>query len=306
MPPAPPLAPPPPLPVVSPPLTPPGVIPPGTRYGAEAACPGEGAAFGPTGPDLHPPSQGAERELADALAGGGDVRKLAEKGEERRLRIGTVEVDLDARQVRVPGRFCLDTGILEYLAVGPRGKAYESVFVLNARGLHLQLGLVLVGLEPFPAEKVIEALARRAEPTPEARGKAPAVVVPQSARLQIRVETPDTPDTPGAGLRPLASFLTDRATGRPPADGYLQWFFSGSTIQEGRLVADYYEQYVALWPDPVAVVNALEALPNPYRSAAGLEVRKASGLVKGTRVVLVFEPVGKPGANGRPEDVTQK
>jgi hypothetical protein len=46
--------------------------------------------------------------------------------------------------------FCVTDGEVEYLAVTPKGKLHETLFVLEAEAKDLQLGLILLGLKEKP------------------------------------------------------------------------------------------------------------------------------------------------------------
>jgi len=76
----------------------------------------------------------------------------------------------------------------------------------------------------------------------------------------------------GRGVEPIHAYLLDRATNRSPLSDALRFVFTGSQIHDGRVSADDTEQYVALWPDPTALLNATLPPPNPYRSEAGLAI----------------------------------
>src|SRR5262245_45357646 len=72
----------------------------------------------------------------------------AEKISDNVIRIGKVIVDLKARTVTCAAKINMQRGAVEYLAVGTRGKLHEIVLEVDARPLHIQLGLILLGLEP--------------------------------------------------------------------------------------------------------------------------------------------------------------
>ena len=75
--------------------------------------------------------------------------------------MGKALVDTRARTVTCPGRINMDEGAIEYLAVAPRGKTHESLLLIDARPLHLQLALLLLGLEP---KNVLERQGDKATP----------------------------------------------------------------------------------------------------------------------------------------------
>ena len=72
----------------------------------------------------------------------------AEKISDNVYRIGRVIVDLKERTVTCPAKINMQHGLVEYFAVATRGKLHESVLEVDARPLHIQLGLILLGMEP--------------------------------------------------------------------------------------------------------------------------------------------------------------
>lgn len=71
-----------------------------------------------------------------------------EKITDNLYRLGTLLIDMKAHTLTCPGEINMDSGDVEYLAVTPMGKTYESLLRLNVRPLYLQVGLLLLGLEP--------------------------------------------------------------------------------------------------------------------------------------------------------------
>jgi hypothetical protein len=72
----------------------------------------------------------------------------AEKITENVYRIGQVVLDTKARTVTCDGQVNMRKGMIEYLAVTPDGKRHESALVLELSPVHLQVALLLLGLEP--------------------------------------------------------------------------------------------------------------------------------------------------------------
>ena len=73
---------------------------------------------------------------------------VVERITDRVFRVGTAIVDTSARTVTCPGEINMDAGAVEYLAVAPGGKLHESLLRVDTRPLHLQVALLLLGLEP--------------------------------------------------------------------------------------------------------------------------------------------------------------
>ena len=61
-------------------------------------------------------------------------------------KIGNIFLDVENRQVQFPGKVNMEKGIIELLACAPGGKMHESVLVMDIVPYHLQVSLLLLGL----------------------------------------------------------------------------------------------------------------------------------------------------------------
>jgi hypothetical protein len=157
----------------------------------------------------------------------------AEKIGEDRYRIGKVTVDLTAKTVTCGGKVNMSKGVIEYLAVAPRGKLHESILLLNARPLHLQLGLILLGLEP-------KGGLRYQGDTQTPLGSPVDVFVSwQRQGKPVRVHAEDV--------------VWDVVKKRPM--DRKAWVFSGSLVDKNGFVADRELSLIATYRDPAAIVN---------------------------------------------------
>ena len=159
-----------------------------------------------------------------------------EKLGEGLVRVGKVCVDMSKRRLEAPGKINLASGILEYLAVGEGGKRHESLLWLDVRPLHFQVGLILLGLH-------------------EGDG---------SVRLWLRV---------GGEVRPVEQFVWDRE--KKAEMPIAPWKFVGSTVHDGRFIADDTKSLVATVPDPSAILWTTVERGIPYRGELGFEVHTA-------------------------------
>src|SRR5207253_204122 len=82
------------------------------------------------------------------VAGGVSSSPPVERLTDNLYRVGKVLIDTKARTVVCRGTVNMDAGPIEYLAVAPNGKTHESLLLLEVRPLHLQVALLLLGLEP--------------------------------------------------------------------------------------------------------------------------------------------------------------
>lgn len=213
---------------------------------------------------------------ADGPAGAGrgapGLPPDAERLSEDRYRLGKVIVDLGRHEVSCPGKVNMRRGAVEYLAVAHQGKRHESVLVLDVRPLHLQLGLILLGMEPGGG-------IRRQGDTQ----------APSGSPVRLRVEWSRGGRKVAA---PASELAWDQNSRRPMPDG--AWVFTGSATDADGFVADRERSLVALFRDPAAIVN------NSLPEGADDTVYKVNERIippLGTPVTLVASP-GEPAVPG--------
>lgn len=208
--------------------------------------------------------------------------------------------DRNLARIAVDGSVCLEDGILEYVAVIPGGKEYESFLRLNCRPMHLQQVMLMAGYEigepdeaargDYAGESKRDADAPPAA-TPPKGYWSKSVGTPNQVAIEIEVQ-----DEAGVWNRkPIETFLIDRETGQPPKQ--LRWVFTGSYFVEGSadqpgfFAADRAQSVIALWYDPTCLLNLSGDVGNPYRGDdAGLEVGRAGRLQRDTPVRLILRP----------------
>ncbi|HOW70260.1 MAG TPA: YdjY domain-containing protein [Phycisphaerae bacterium] len=206
------------------------------------------------------------------------------------------------REILLDGRICIESGILEYLAVSRGGKTYESLFELDCQPRHLHAGLLIAGytagtLAPeFQGDFAPQATASRPEgaptiPEPPDGALGKGGNPPSYLAIEVELKQAD-----GSWRRqPLEKLLVNRGTGKPP--GRLRWAFTGSFFRrdentgEEYFIADVEKSLAAFWFDPTALINLAADMGNPYRSEdGGLEVAKTDRPLQGTPVRLVLRP----------------
>ena len=175
-----------------------------------------------------------------------------------------LRVQSEEKIVTADGRIALTNGILEFLAVEPGGRDYESLLTLTCRPSALKFALLLVGL-------------------PE--GATNGAVL----RLDIEWETGGK-----TNRRPVEALVLDRRTGKSPAG--LPFVFSGSFFGPDLsgtnqiFQADLEQAHIALWWQPAALINLRGAAGNPYRGDdEGFEVNPQLVPRVGTPVKLLFQ-----------------
>ena len=149
-------------------------------------------------------------------------------------RIGRLHLNKTTRQVIIPGLVNMNKGLVEYLAVAPGGKTHESVLLLDAKPLHVQTALLLLGLDygnnlafqgdtTAPAGDSVSVDVRWVSATGD------TVTMPATALLTNLHDSTDIPATP--------------------------WVFTGSDIWNGKLLADVEGSIAATYSDPAAILN---------------------------------------------------
>jgi hypothetical protein len=180
-------------------------------------------------------------------------------------RVGSALVDTQARTVTCRGEIGMDSGSVEYLAVTPRGKTYESLLRVTVRPIHLQVALLLLGLEPK------NVLTRQGDKT-----------TPQGAPVELLVRWRDA-----AGNQKEAR--AEDLLARDPHNrsmAHHPWVFTGSRILKEGFEADIAGSLVAIWHDPAAILdNPLEGGDNAWI------VNSASVPKRGTAIELVVRAV---------------
>jgi hypothetical protein len=186
-----------------------------------------------------------------------------EKITETTYRVGAALVDTRSRTVTCPGVVNMDAGTVEYLAVAPHGKLHESVLRLDVRPIHLQVALLLLGIEPK------NVLKYQGDPH-----------APEGAPLEIRVKWRDAAGTDQEAA--ASDLLGVLRTGSGPCS----WVFTGSRILRAGFEGDISQSLIAVWHDPAALIdNRAEAGAwNAYI------VRKGHVPKRGTPIQLVIHP----------------
>ena len=186
---------------------------------------------------------------------------------ENLYRVGKAVVDTQARTVTCPGQINMDTGAIEYLAVAPRGKTHESLLLVDVRPLHLQLALLLLGLEP---KNVLSKQGERA--------------TPQGAPVEIYVRWRDA-----KGSRHderAETLVAEMPSGRPMPPH--KWVFTGSRILPQGFEADLQKSLVAVWHDPSALLD--NPLPGGANNAYVVNAKRVPR--QGTPVEVIFKAIG--------------
>jgi len=153
--------------------------------------------------------------------------------EENLYRIGRVTVDTEQREATVRGWINMNTGVIEYLACSAGGKLHESLLVLDVKPIHLQVALILLGLESE------SSLERQSELNP-----------PKGDPVEIWVQWEEGKES--KRVRAEKMVLDHRKKG--PMQN-IQWIYTGSVVYQGRFIAEIERSLIATYHDPAAIIN---------------------------------------------------
>lgn len=199
----------------------------------------------------------------------------AEKIGDDLYRIGRLTVDLKSKAAACAGKINMRRGPVEYLAVAPGGKLHESVLALDVRPLHLQVGLILLGLEPKGG------IFRQGDTR-----------VPQGSPVEIHVSWQSGSRTVRVRGEELVWDIPKKRPMEPRP-----WVFSGSLVRDGIFLADEERSLVAVYRDPAAIIN------NVLPTGADDTVYKVNERIVpayGTPVTFTVTPAAEPGLRGAP------
>jgi hypothetical protein len=109
--------------------------------------------------------------------------------------VGRIKVDLAKGRAELPAKVAASAEMpLEYIAVAPSGKAYESLLTIDTSSIELRLALSLLGYEGT---------------MPDKEGTAPAATAEDSVMLAAIV---------GGKERPISAYMIDKKSKKPPKD----------------------------------------------------------------------------------------
>lgn len=205
-----------------------------------------------------PPSPHPAREMPEISKTAPDIYKL-----------GTVEVDARKRLLTVPAKVNMQSGLVELLASTTTGKLHESVLVVDVDPLYLQLGLLLLGLEPGGNPS---SLAE----DPQRPGDMMDIWVEWKLKEQPKVKK--------RAEELILDLRNDAPMQRTP------WVFLGSRVYKGRFLARELGSLITTYHDSTAIVE--NPLPSS-RDDTLYEANPDTVPPVGTPVTLIISPVAK-------------
>lgn len=157
-----------------------------------------------------------------------------------RFSLGMAQITKAARSVSLPAVVNMDKGALEYLLVRTGGKTHESLLRTDVQPTEVQLAMLLLG-----AEGTDRPLSRQGDPD-QPTGN--AVDVSVSYLRDGRMVTVHPSD-----------WILKKPEGASATPTDLAWVFTGSTIQNGRFLAQHEGSMIAIYHDPAALIDNTSA-----------------------------------------------
>jgi hypothetical protein len=152
--------------------------------------------------------------------------------------MGDIQIHKDTRSLVFPARVNMDRGLLEYMIVQSRGKVHESLLRTDIEPFHLQIAFLLLGFKG--TDRPIQHQGSQETPTGDP------------------VEIFISYQKGGKGLEEKLGaheWLVNKFENQLKEVGPLKWVYTGSKVQNGRFQAQVEGSIVALWHDPVALVD---------------------------------------------------
>jgi hypothetical protein len=180
--------------------------------------------------------------------------------------LGNIKIDSKNRVLTIPGKINMQKGMIELLACAPGGKTHETVVVMDVVPYHLQVALILLGLN------YIGGLSVQGD-TLTPKGDSVDVFVTWTKNGQdttVRAE----------------DFAWDIPAGKSMA--HTPWVFAGSKMYEGKYMADVEKSLITTYHDPFTILD------NPLSTGRDDETYKVNDLLvppKGTPVTITIKPI---------------
>lgn len=193
------------------------------------------------------------------------VKKLGDN----RFQIGRLVVDANIDEIYINGEVNMSEGMIELLACAPRGKTHESVLVLDVDPVHLQIALLLLGLEARGN------LEYQGDPN-----------TPDGDSVDVYVEWND-PES-GELFRVRGEELIYDINRERPME-VTAWVFTGSRIIDGVFMAAVDGSLITTYHDPNTIID------NPLATGGDdtvYRVNEEMVPIEGTDVKVTIKPCG--------------
>ena len=202
-----------------------------------------------------------------------------------RFKIGDVELNKQTRAIRFPAAINMREGLLEFVIVHDNGKVHESLLRTAINATHLNLALKLLSYQSSPELFMLrdeEGFPNGLMPAVDAKTKA-------AARVEIRMLWKDGEIQHSASVNEC--IISNRNNTVMPAG---PWVYGGSSVYNGRYVAEVTGDIVAILTNQTAIFN----YPGD-NSRVGENYASWNALTKvipdvGTPVIVEIRPWSQP------------
>ncbi|UFS69557.1 YdjY domain-containing protein [Geomonas sp. RF6] len=150
-----------------------------------------------------------------------------------RYRLGAVEIDKRGGTLTFPAEVNMDKGLLEYLLVHSKGKTHESLLRTKVEPYTLQLACLLLGLEGTSAPLAAQGAPER----------------PTGEEVEIFLSSEERKS------QPSEEWMINLVNGAKKPVPPMTWIFTGSMVVNGRFAAEADGSMVAVYHDPVAIID---------------------------------------------------
>jgi hypothetical protein len=182
--------------------------------------------------------------------------------------LGNILLDIKHRQIRFPGKINMEKGVVELLACAPGGKMHESVLVVDIVPHHLQVSLLLLGLNYG------DNLQYQGDPN-----------MPKGDSVEVWVSwQKDNTDHIVRGEDLIFDLVSKKSM------NHTHWIFSGSRIVNDAYMADVEGSIITTYHDPFTILD------NPLPGGGNDELYVVNqNLVppKGTPVEVTIKAISK-------------
>lgn len=153
------------------------------------------------------------------------------------FRIGDILINKKERSITFPAVTNMEKGLLEYLLVRVGGKTHESLFRTTVEPYPLQVAFLLLGYEGTD-----KPLARQGD-----------TATPKGDPVKITVTRAGADGKPEKlDYERWICKKPDKTTCETPK---LEWVYTGSVVRDGRFLAQMEGSLIALYHDPVALID---------------------------------------------------
>lgn len=201
----------------------------------------------------------------------------ADEPAEKLVRFPFVEVDREAREVRVESTMIAVDMPIEFLVIADGGPDHEAVLRTRAKPSHVHAGLLLLGLEPGSPVRYVEATR--------------SSVAPFGPPLRLSVRWVDAQGT--TRNAPATSFLRSLRDGKSMPDQ--PFIFAGSMVrdEDGTYAADLAGYLVSIVNFELSPID-VPRLASSSNELLEWELNRDHVPAAGTPVTLIISPIQDP------------